>query len=752
VSEQLGRYFLQSRLASGGMGEVYLARHTGPGGFAKAVVIKRILPHLAQDPDFIVSLVNEAQLAAQLQHPNIVQTFGLEHEASTWFVVMECVHGRSLRQVLELAVARGQGPLPARIAVGLVAEALRGLHFAHQLTDAQGRPLGILHRDVSPENLLVSFHGGVKLADFGIARAMTGAVTRVGRPKGKVAYMAPELTVSGSSVGPRADLYGAGVVLHELLCGELPPSVPTSVEALSAPRTAYRTNPALPAALDQVVSRALALQPWQRWTSAEAMGDALEAWLEASGGMLRPRELASFLLDLWGQEVVNANPAVIPLDPGVQGTLSRPLLAGTQPVQALPLVPGEAPGALRRLLAITQPTDHPSPQAELAPSGPAAAPAPLAFAFADVDGPLPAVRAPSSEPPLGLDGPLPVLAAAAPLAPETAGAAVVRPDQESGAPPAAAPAFPSPPLEAAAAPAPVAPRPAAAPAFESPPLPYVATPRSAAPLADAALVLPPPVQAAAPASVAATPSAPTQREAAPHEPPLAAGTPALHPRPSAAAQAFRRAAAGHPPAPHAADALADGPGLGDEEDPISAVHAVVILRDKLTITPIQLPPLPATRTPVPAAPPPPPRRLPRRALFASGVTAAALALGVAAWPGGAPAPPATEAAPEIADLTEEDAGGLLEGQATMTPTTSPAEGRATPSRRGRAWVVLQAPAGLRVTHLGRDLGVTPLQPVEVSPGTAVFVLKNPVQGTSKRRSVKVASGDTVVWKPDLSEP
>ena len=150
MSESLGRYRLIKLLATGGMGEVFLARQEGPAGFTKTVVVKRILRHLASDQNFIDLFLNEARLAAQLQHPHITQVFGLENEGNTWFISMEYVHGRSLRDII--SAARQQGlKVPPRIAARLASQALQGLHFAHELTDAQGSPLGILHRDVSPE-------------------------------------------------------------------------------------------------------------------------------------------------------------------------------------------------------------------------------------------------------------------------------------------------------------------------------------------------------------------------------------------------------------------------------------------------------------------------------------------------------------------------------------------------------------------------------------------------------------------------
>jgi serine/threonine-protein kinase len=313
MTEKLGRYHLLHLLATGGMGEVFIARHEGPGGFAKTVVVKRILRHLAQDQGFIDAFVNEARLAAQLQHPNIAQVFGLEYEAPHWFISMEFVHGRSLRDVLETAKRRGVR-IPPAIAVRLASQALQALQFAHELTDVRGRALGILHRDVSPENLLVSFSGMVKLVDFGIARAMTGAVARVGRPRGKLAYMAPESTVADGEVDRRADVYGVGVVLAEMLTLALPSNVPASVDDLQRPRTGWVDDRSLDGTLNAILAKAMAPTPGARFDSALSMGEALESWLQATSGSVQPAEVAAWLASIYGQAVVDANPAVVPLD------------------------------------------------------------------------------------------------------------------------------------------------------------------------------------------------------------------------------------------------------------------------------------------------------------------------------------------------------------------------------------------------------------------------------------------------------
>ena len=331
MSDTLGRYRLLKLLATGGMGEVFLARQEGPAGFAKTVVVKRILRHLAQDQGFIDLFLNEAQMAAQLQHPHIAQVFGLEHEGQTWFIAMEYVHGRSVRDLIEVARDKGV-KVPPVVAARLASQALQGLQYAHQLTDARGNPLGILHRDVTPDNLLVAFSGVLKLVDFGIARAMTGAVTRVGRPKGKVGYMAPELTVSGAPVDCRADLYGVGVVLYEMLTLARPPNVPTTADAVSSERRPYRSDPAVPPALNAILARAMAPNRADRFPSAQAMSEALEAWLVGEGQTVLPGDITAFLVQLYGRETVDANPSVLPLEPQDQAALG-----GTQPLMAAPL-------------------------------------------------------------------------------------------------------------------------------------------------------------------------------------------------------------------------------------------------------------------------------------------------------------------------------------------------------------------------------------------------------------------------------
>lgn len=310
MTEHLGRYRLLKLLATGGMGEVFLARQEGPAGFSKAVVIKRILRHLASDQSFIDLFLNEARLAALLQHPNIVQVFGLEHEDNAWFIAMEHVHGRSLRDVISAAKEKGL-KIPPRIAARLAAQALQGLHHAHELTDSRGQPLGILHRDVSPENVLVSFSGDVKLVDFGLAKAMSGSVAHVGRPRGKLAYMAPELTVPGAQIDRRSDIYAMGVLLVEALTLEVPLNTPKTVEEAQGPRRSWDPDPSMPPGLAAVIARAVSINTRYRFEDAAQMAGALEAWISASAQPVVPGDIIIFLEALFGPEAIDLNTGVM---------------------------------------------------------------------------------------------------------------------------------------------------------------------------------------------------------------------------------------------------------------------------------------------------------------------------------------------------------------------------------------------------------------------------------------------------------
>jgi serine/threonine-protein kinase len=286
VDERIGRYQLIRLLAAGGMGEVFLAHAAGPAGFSKTVVIKRILRHLAADSAFVEMFLNEARLAALLTHPNIVQIFELGEESGTYFLVMEYVHGLSLHALTQRLRAAGAQLSPG-LAAYICSQALQGIHHAHQLHDASGKPMHIVHRDVTPDNLLVGYDGTVKVADFGIAKASDSLpTTAAGMLKGKFAYLSPE-QIQNVPVDGRADVFSMGVVLYKLLTGHLPFGAAPDAAVLhailhnSAPDV-RSTVPDVAPELAEVVQRALAKEPSDRYPSAEAMQTALEAYLATS--------------------------------------------------------------------------------------------------------------------------------------------------------------------------------------------------------------------------------------------------------------------------------------------------------------------------------------------------------------------------------------------------------------------------------------------------------------------------------------
>jgi serine/threonine-protein kinase len=226
----LKRYELQGRLGTGGMAEVWLARASGPSGFEKQVVVKRILPQLAGDPTVEALFKAEARIAARLDHPNLLQVFDFGQEPDGSLVmVMELIDGASLRSVVRAAV-RGQR-LDPRLIAKLMAQVCEGLHAAHELRDEKGTPLNLVHRDISPENILLARSGAVKVADFGIARIEREVqLTTVDTFRGKIGYASPE-QIMGERVTRQADVWAIGVTMFELLTGQKPFATETETEA-----------------------------------------------------------------------------------------------------------------------------------------------------------------------------------------------------------------------------------------------------------------------------------------------------------------------------------------------------------------------------------------------------------------------------------------------------------------------------------------------------------------------------------------
>ncbi len=230
---EYGRYTLIKKLATGGMAEVFLAKQRGLEGFEKLLVIKRILPHLADDEEFVQMFLNEARIAARFNHPAIVQIYDLGKQDDTYFIAMEFIHGEDMGRVMRKCWSRGHW-IPHALSLLTIARVGEALYYAHNKTDEQGVPLRVIHRDISPQNILVSFDGTVKLVDFGIARAAGHASsTRSGAIKGKFAYMAPE-QASNKAIDHRTDIFATGLVLYEMLTGVRPLKRETDIGTLQA--------------------------------------------------------------------------------------------------------------------------------------------------------------------------------------------------------------------------------------------------------------------------------------------------------------------------------------------------------------------------------------------------------------------------------------------------------------------------------------------------------------------------------------
>jgi serine/threonine-protein kinase len=276
----LGRYLILDEIGSGGMASVHLALHVGPLGFKRTVAIKRLHPQLAKDAEFVAMFVDEARLAARVQHPSVVATIDVVAAPNELLLVMEYVHGETLSRLWRASLDRLERTPPA-VASAIVRDALYGLHAAHEARDEQNRPLSIVHRDVSPQNLLVGVDGVARMVDFGVAKAsVRSTVTRDGQVKGKLAYMAPE-QLRGRPVDRRADVFAASIVLWELLTGERLFRFDDVGEAVHSilhepPRPPSSTCGALPPGLDEVVLRGLARDPADRYATARDMAAALE--------------------------------------------------------------------------------------------------------------------------------------------------------------------------------------------------------------------------------------------------------------------------------------------------------------------------------------------------------------------------------------------------------------------------------------------------------------------------------------------
>lgn len=281
-THSIGKYELIALIARGGMGNVYLARTGGLGGFHKLVVVKTLKPELAEDERFRSMFLDEAKLAARLSHRNIVQTNDVGESDGVYYLIMEYLDGRSLAVVSKRAENVGM-PLDLTFRVRVLADMLAGLHHAHELADYDGNRLGVVHRDVCPANVLITFDGQVRIVDFGVAKTKNQAhETQAGTIKGRVAYMSPE-HVAGRGLDHRADVFSTGIMLWEALTKERFWGSRSEAELLGAlvrgELPQLPEDPSIPAELREVCNKALALKPADRFATAHAMRAALEDWL-----------------------------------------------------------------------------------------------------------------------------------------------------------------------------------------------------------------------------------------------------------------------------------------------------------------------------------------------------------------------------------------------------------------------------------------------------------------------------------------
>ncbi len=305
-SREFGQYTLLDRIAVGGMAEVWKARMKGVEGFQKTVAIKRILPSLTDSSDFVTMFIDEAKLAAQLQHNNIIHIYDLGKLGDDYYIAMEYIEGKDLRTILNSARSR-QLPMPHELALLIASRLASALDYAHRKRDFDNRELGLVHRDVSPQNVLISHEGDIKLCDFGIVKAVSKASkTQMGALKGKLQYMSPE-QAWGKPVDARSDIFSLGSLLFEMLTGRRLFAGDSEISVLEAVRDCRVEHPqaidlSIPGEVDALVMKALAREPENRFPSAGAMQKEIERVLQALRRSPGPADLSAYMHKLFGGE------------------------------------------------------------------------------------------------------------------------------------------------------------------------------------------------------------------------------------------------------------------------------------------------------------------------------------------------------------------------------------------------------------------------------------------------------------------
>ncbi|WP_253910514.1 serine/threonine protein kinase, partial [Pyxidicoccus fallax] len=343
---KFGRYELLSRLGRGGMAETWRARLVGAAGVTKPVVIKKVLSEFANDKEFISMFISEARISATLSHGNVAQVFDFGRVDGEYFIAMEFVDGQPLHRILKRAQRSELPCLPTPIATYIALEMCRGLRYAHTRNDEKGAPLGIVHRDISPDNVLISYEGDVKIVDFGIAKArsLRSFDTAPGVVKGKYLFFSPE-QARGEEVDARTDVWATGVVLFNMLCGRLPLEGQEHVviqqlrggSPMPRPRD---VRPDLPARLSAILQKALAVKKEERFESANELENALAGFLYTAAPRFSSMSVAHLLRELFRTELTaEGRDAKVPASFLEELSVWRasPILRPTEPARLVPM-------------------------------------------------------------------------------------------------------------------------------------------------------------------------------------------------------------------------------------------------------------------------------------------------------------------------------------------------------------------------------------------------------------------------------
>lgn len=351
---RFGKYSLIDRIAVGGMAEIFLARQAGIENFEKTIVIKRIRPHLSKQPNFVKMFLNEAKLAAQLNHPNIVQIYDLGKIAESYFIAMEYVFGRDMRRIIPKADAMGI-PFPMVYALKIASSVCEGLYYAHQKTDTYGTALNIVHRDVTPENIFVSFDGTVKVLDFGIAKAANQIEqTRAGEIKGKLSYMSPEQCM-GKQLDNRSDLFSLGTVLYEWLTGFKLFTGDSEVAILKSITEGKIYAPSyfkadIPEGVEAILMKALEKDRERRYQTAWDMQYDIDQFLSQYEFTPSNIHLANFLKQLFNDELEEERARLANLAPA---SPDETVEAPEEIISSIDPISGEAPVVAGAAKALT---------------------------------------------------------------------------------------------------------------------------------------------------------------------------------------------------------------------------------------------------------------------------------------------------------------------------------------------------------------------------------------------------------------